>query len=167
MSRSVPDATRFTATSIHASSKPSPAPSSSSTFSPSKSPPASSQPFQRSTKPSQPLRIPRQGNLNPSPPPPSPARTETPAQKVARLRAERNAKLMAEVTLWDRIVFKGRIVADKAHYVTVLGLMVFSGASSFFESFPISPAITLFYSIFPSAPTSPPPSASLLIERPD
>ena len=124
LSRSFIDATRFTATAPHASSNLS-SPISSS---------EPSQPSQRSTDPSYPTRLPRQSNLrfpksDFSPPPSPSASTETPVQKVARLRAERAAKRAAEITLWDRIVIRGRLVADSAHRVTVLFLIVFSGAS--------------------------------------
>lgn len=124
MSRSAIDATRFTATSLHAFSKLSPL--ASLPYSPS----APSQPLQRPTNPSYHPRIPRQSNPN-NPKNPSPASTETPAQKVARLRAQRAALRDAEITLWDRIVFRGRIVADAAHKITVTGLIIFSGVSSF------------------------------------
>lgn len=140
MSRSAINATRFTATKPYASFNPSsisssPSSSSSSTFPPSSSPSAPSQPFPRSANPSYPSRIPRNSNLNNAktnfaPPPPSSGPTETPAQKVARLRRERAAKREAEFTTWDRIVLRGRVVADAAHRITVLGLVTFSGAPS-------------------------------------
>lgn len=133
MSRSAIDATRFTATSLHAFSKLSPLaslPYSSATPPPSSTPSAPSQPLQRPTNPSYHPRIPRQSNPN-NPKNPSPASTETPAQKVARLRAQRAALRDAEITLWDRVVFRGRIVADAAHKITVTGLIIFSGVSSF------------------------------------
>lgn len=125
LSRFFIDATRFTAAAPHAYSNPS---------SPILSSSEPSQPSQRSTGPSYPSRVPRQSNLrfpksDFSPPPSPSASTETPVQKVARLRAERAAKRAAEITLWDRIVIRGRVVADSAHRVTVLFLMVFSGAS--------------------------------------
>lgn len=171
MSRSAIDATRFTATSLHAFSKLSPLaslPYSSATPPPSSIPSAPSQPLQRPTNPSYPPRIPRQNN----PKNPSPAPTETPAQKVARLRAQRAALRDAEITRWDRIVFRGRIIADAAHKITVTGLIIFSGVSSFpipqihfkFNWVPTGPAIDLlcsFYSLVSLTSLYFPPPSSL------
>ena len=44
-------------------------------------------------------------------PPPN----ETPAQKVARLRAARNAQKAAQFSLWDRTVVRGREIVDTIH----------------------------------------------------
>ncbi|MCJ1250810.1 hypothetical protein MMC30_008038 [Trapelia coarctata] len=113
MSRSAADATRFTATSPHAYSKPSSLRSAASnTFSPSSSP--------RSHP------LPRKANASPSSPGPSggpSATTETSAQKVARLRAAYDAQRNAQVSTWDKIVVRGRIVADVAHRITTLTLI--------------------------------------------
>ncbi|KAL8893702.1 MAG: hypothetical protein Q9192_005008 [Flavoplaca navasiana] len=114
MSRTVADATRFTATSPHAYSKPaSILRSAANTFSPSSSP-------------SQTSRRPANAHIpNPAPPPPpsQSQQTETPQQKVARIRALRAAQKLNSMTLWDKIVIRGRNYADTAHRVTVYGLM--------------------------------------------
>ncbi|MDI1485896.1 MAG: hypothetical protein OHK93_004085 [Ramalina farinacea] len=102
MSRSAVDATRFTATSPHAYSKPTPVGSApASSLSPN--PPPSS-----SSKPS------------------SPPRQETPHEKVARLRAERFAARASSLSRWERIVIRGRVWADRAHKITALSLIGFS-----------------------------------------
>ena len=113
MSRSVADATRFTATSPHAYSKPTPLRSAASA----------------SSKTTPPHRFP---NPNaPRKPPtgtqPTQPHVETPAEKVARLRAARLAQLEAQYTTWDRIVLRGRVWADRAHRVTVYTLVGFTG----------------------------------------
>lgn len=121
MSRSVSDATRFTATSPHAYSKPTPMRSTPSTYT------ASSSNFQN------PYRFPKPANKgSPSNPPPNPSGhgsgppEETAAEKVARLRAARLKEREAQVTTWDRIVLRGRVWADRAHKVTVYSLVGFS-----------------------------------------
>ena len=59
----------------------------------------------------------------PTSPPPS---NETPQQKVQRLReAARRAKL-EQVSTFEKFVSYGRVVADKAHRVTVVGLVSLS-----------------------------------------
>ncbi len=67
---------------------------------------------------------------------------ETAAEKVARLRRARLQERAAQVTTWDRVVVRGRVWADRAHKVTVLGLVGFSSA----------------YIISPSSPPSLSPS---------
>lgn len=130
MSRSAIDATRFTATSPHAYSKPFAIRSSSASASSTSSsshplPPSFLSPL--SKKNALPLQTPSH-NSTPS----SPQKlVETPAQKVARLRAARFAAKYAEAPLWDRIVIRGRYVADKAHRITVYSLMGLTGMSSF------------------------------------
>ena len=124
MSRTVADATRFTATSPHAYSKPSSilrSIAASNTTSPS-SFSASSSPFQASRKPPPP-------SSNPPPQQPSgqPPLNETPQQKVARLRALRAAEKNKPLGLWDRTVVRGRRWADIAHRTTAVGLMGVSG----------------------------------------
>lgn len=52
---------------------------------------------------------------------------ETPKEKVTRLRAAHEAAKQAQVTRWDRIVVRGRVWADVAHRVTVLGLIGVTG----------------------------------------
>jgi len=52
---------------------------------------------------------------------------ETPQEKVARLReAARQAKLGKEST-FDKVVARGRVVADFAHRFTTLSLIGFTG----------------------------------------
>ncbi|SLM38151.1 Cytochrome c oxidase assembly protein COX14 [Lasallia pustulata] len=114
MFRSAVDATRFTATSPHAYSKPR-APS----FAASNTPPPSSAPR------NQPSRShPAPGSSGaPRPGVTAPNGGETPKEKVTRLRAAHEAAKQAQVTRWDRIVVRGRVWADVAHRVTVLGLI--------------------------------------------
>jgi len=54
---------------------------------------------------------------------------ETPQQKIARLReAARRAKAgQTQGTAYERIVSRGRIWADRAHRITALGLIGFTG----------------------------------------
>ena len=113
MSRSATDATRFTATSPHAYSKPSSLRAASvNTFSPSSAPRSHIQPRNLS---------------KPTPPQRSGVPPETPAQKVARLRAQHEAAKLGEITRWEKIVIIGRVWADKAHRITVYSLIGFSG----------------------------------------
>ncbi|KAI4113707.1 MAG: hypothetical protein LQ345_005375 [Seirophora villosa] len=119
MSRTVADATRFTATSPHAYSKPSSIlRSANATFSPS-SYSASGSAASQSRKPP-PLSNPPPSQQQP---PSKPPQHETPAQKVARLRALRAAEKLKPLSLWDRTVVRGRRWADVAHRTTALGLM--------------------------------------------
>ena len=118
MSRSAVDATRFTATSPHAYSKPSTLRSAASnTFSPSSYPKAHT--------------LPR--NAKHQPPPPGgptakPSVNETAAQKVARLRAAHAMQKEAQISTWDRVVVRGRVIADAAHRFTALGLIGLTGS---------------------------------------
>ncbi|KAL8792838.1 MAG: hypothetical protein Q9195_004567 [Heterodermia aff. obscurata] len=114
--RSAADATRFTATPPHAYSAPSSIRrAAAGTFSPSSSPyvsaPSSSnvQPNAADLNPSKPQ------NIRPAAPAPPPRSTETPAQKVARLRAARLAEKVAQVSTWDKVVVIGREWADRVH----------------------------------------------------
>ena len=136
LSRSAIDATRFTATSPHAYSKPTPslrsAPVSSSTTASRANPQARRPPHPSTNAPKQqPLR-------SPLPPGGNGAGTETPAEKVARLRAQRMAEREAQVSQWDKVVVRGRSWADRAHKVTVYFLVTFSGTSHLplFSDFP-------------------------------
>lgn len=54
---------------------------------------------------------------------------ETPAARIARLRAEADAakSRLNEVSWIDRVIDRGRVWADRAHRVTVYGLI---GATS-------------------------------------
>lgn len=145
MSRSAIDATRFTATSPHAYSKPFAIRSSSASASSATS--SSSHPLPPSflSPLSKKNALPSQ---KASPNPSTQKSPETPAQKVARLRAERFAAKYAEAPLWDRIVIRGRYVADKAHRITVYSLMGLTGKSSFRLHFvppPFPPRPSHFY----------------------
>lgn len=125
LSRSAIDATRFTATSPHAYSKPSPlrsaASSSTPTPTPSSSRPSPQGPQRRSPNGSKPIPPP------PAMPPKGATAGETPAEKVARLRAMRLAEREAQVSQWDKVVVRGRTWADRAHKTTVYFLVTFSG----------------------------------------
>lgn len=115
---SVADATRFTATSPHASSKPiAPRLSTAKILKSRPSPNAASSHIS-----SQPGVHPLPG-LDRAPGPPG----ETPAQKVARLRAAHLAKRAAEISTWDKVVVRGRQIADTAHKWTVTGIMGITG----------------------------------------
>lgn len=145
MSRSAADATRFTTTSPHAYSKP-PTRSSNPPIPPQQRPPSfsSSPTMKNNFKPSSPSS--RSGRSGPSGP------AETPLEKVARLRAARFAARDAQVTMWDRVVVRGRVWADVAHRITVLGLMASTG-TSIPPSLPFSHIQTR--SIQPSPPSFP------------
>ncbi|MCJ1386498.1 hypothetical protein MMC17_009624 [Xylographa soralifera] len=113
MSRSAVDATRFTATSPHAYSKPSTLRSAASnTFSPSSYPRVHALP--RNAKHQYPP---------PAGPTAKPSVSETAAQKVARLRAAHAMQKEAQISTWDRVVVRGRVIADAAHRFTALGLI--------------------------------------------
>lgn len=66
--------------------------------------------------------------------PPSPARTptgaETPEQRVARLRAAHEAAKNAKVSRFDQILAKSRPFFDSAHRITVISLVGLTGKSS-------------------------------------
>ncbi|KAL8931947.1 MAG: hypothetical protein Q9216_007016, partial [Gyalolechia sp. 2 TL-2023] len=125
MSRTVADATRFTATSPHAYSKPAAIlRSAAKTYSPSSFASAvssSRKPSPASSAAAKPSPSPHQ-QPGPGKPPPN----ETPQQKVARLRAWRAAEKLKPLGLWDRTVLRGRRWADIAHRSTVVFLMAFS-----------------------------------------
>lgn len=53
---------------------------------------------------------------------------ETPQQRVARLREAANRAKMDQVGMFDRIVDRGRIWADRAHKVVAIGLIGATGA---------------------------------------
>ena len=117
MSRSAADATRFTATSPHAYSKPSALRSAASnTFSPSSYP--RTHPLPRNAK----QQSPTLGGPAAKPP-----LSETAAQKVARLRAAHAMQKEAQISTWDRVVVRGRVIADAAHRFTALGLIGLTG----------------------------------------
>ncbi|KAL8658560.1 MAG: hypothetical protein Q9202_007527 [Teloschistes flavicans] len=120
MSRTVADATRFTATAPHAYSKPSQILRSANTFSASPNTPSSS-----ASATSIPSHLRQPPIPNPKMPN-APPRPETPKQKVERIRAERMAQKLNSLTLWDRTVIRGRIWADRAHRITLYFLLTFS-----------------------------------------
>ncbi|KAI4115961.1 MAG: hypothetical protein LQ341_007707, partial [Variospora aurantia] len=136
MSRTVADATRFTATSPHAYSKPSSIlRSASATFSPSPYT-ASGSAASQSRGPPAPL-----SNRPPSQQPPNVPQHETPQQKVARLRALRAAEKLKPLSLWDRTVLRGRRWADVAHRTTALGLMGFTVIAGVITAFSLTDMI--------------------------
>ena len=110
--RSVSDATRFTATTLHASSKTATPPP---RFAPSKSGPVPPAPGGGSGGAG------AGGKAGPS------ALFETPEQKVARLRAAHQRAKAAQVSKFDKVVDASRRVFDSAHKVTVAGLIGFTG----------------------------------------
>ncbi|KAI9820170.1 MAG: hypothetical protein M1827_005792 [Pycnora praestabilis] len=64
--------------------------------------------------------------------PSSPQNRETPQEKVIRLRnAARQARL-EKVSTFDKIVVRGRVIADKAHRFTALSLIAATGLVTFF-----------------------------------
>lgn len=118
MSRSAVDATRFTATSPHAYSKPTaPRSATSNTISPpsaTRSQPSTSHPTPGAPTP---------GTVAPN-------GAETPKQKVARLRAAHEAAKQRQISRWDTIVVRGRVWADRAHRFTAMGLIGCTGRMS-------------------------------------
>ncbi len=130
--RSVPDATRFTATTPFATSRlearPSagqPSFSSSASSSASASTSSSSSRFQSpsggSQPPSQPPR--RPGNPSSS----ASSATETPEQRVARLRAAHLAARTARISPLDRLMARTRYLFDSVHRLAIVGLIGFTG----------------------------------------
>lgn len=132
--RSAADAIRFTAASPHAHSAPTPIRRAAGTFSPSHAPQPNAanlnpsvSPTARPTTPNSRPQAPPPPNSRPQAPPPPPRPTETPAQKVARLRAARLAEKAAQVSNWDKVVVVGREWADRAHRTVAWGLIAFTG----------------------------------------
>jgi hypothetical protein len=67
-----------------------------------------------------------------SPMPPSgtsSSATETPQQRVARLREAARMSKLAQASIFDRVIDRGRVWADKAHRVVALGLISATGLS--------------------------------------
>lgn len=132
MSRSAADATRFTATSPHAYSKPTSIRSAASSASRSNPPPR---------------RIPNPNARGPpqrpgiTSAPNSPPQIETPIKKVARLRAARLAEKNAQISRWDQIVVRGRVWADRAHKVTAYSLIGFSVVAASITAFALTDMI--------------------------
>lgn len=126
LSRSAVDATRFTATSPHAYSKPTPLRSAASASIPSSASKSNTPPYR--------FAAPNAAGKRPPQSAPPGAPTETPAEKVARLRAARLREREAQITNWDRVVVKGRSWADRAHKMTVYSLVTFSGMFPYWPS---------------------------------
>ena len=116
-SRSSADATRFTATEPHAYLQPTSVRSSVTPIPSSKTNP-STQTLSKVTKPNS---KPSDSNAAPSQPP-----SETPKEKLARLRAARLAQRQEHLTTWERTVIRGRVWADRIHRITATSLILFS-----------------------------------------
>ncbi|KAI0017993.1 hypothetical protein F4780DRAFT_753411 [Xylariomycetidae sp. FL0641] len=114
--RSVADATRFTASSPHARTKPA-SPSASSASSSSSSPSSKSAASQPSAR-----RPPVASSSSPQ---------ETLEQRVRRLRAAHLAAKQHELSRFDRVVDWSRKYFDAAHKITVTTLIGFSGLALF------------------------------------
>ncbi|EED21673.1 conserved hypothetical protein [Talaromyces stipitatus ATCC 10500] len=115
MSRSAADATRFTATGPYVSSK-----------APYQLPESLKSNKQSTTSPTSPSSVsytsPNNQNASSSP------SGETPREKVERLRAQaRAARLAQNGNAFDRIIEKGRRVANSAHKVMIYTLITASG----------------------------------------
>ncbi|KAF2431264.1 hypothetical protein EJ08DRAFT_611127 [Tothia fuscella] len=54
---------------------------------------------------------------------------ETPQQKVARLREAARRSKIAQESTWDKVVMRGRVVADFAHRATTLSLIGFTAVA--------------------------------------
>jgi hypothetical protein len=123
MSRSAADATRFTATGPYVSSKaPYQLPDS---LKQNKQSPSSST-TQSTSKSSIPSSSNQNSNSSSSPP------GETPRQKVERLRAQARAARLAQTgNAFDRIIERGRRVANSAHKVMIYTLITASGIPLF------------------------------------
>ncbi|KAK3991496.1 cytochrome oxidase c assembly-domain-containing protein [Cladorrhinum sp. PSN332] len=106
--RSVSDATRFTATTPHASSKAAAAKLQAA------QPPSRNAPPKPLTSGSSAAAAAAAGMI------------ETPEQKVARLRAAHQKAKLAQVSKLDQAVDLGRRVFDKAHRLTVISLVGFT-----------------------------------------
>ncbi|KAL6718510.1 hypothetical protein ACLMJK_004602 [Lecanora helva] len=150
LSRSAIDATRFTATSPHAYSKPTPslrssAPVSSTTSTSSTSSPRTPPQFQSANRSPNPNATNNNNapklRFRPPQQPEGPTFQETAAEKVARLRAQRIAEREAQVSRWDKIVVRGRKWADRAHRITVLFLVLFSIVAAGITVFALSDMI--------------------------
>lgn len=116
MSRSAADATRFTATGPYVSSK-APYQLPDSLKQNKQSTPSTSQPTSKATS-----SISSSSQNQSSPP------GETPRQKVERLRAQaRAARLAQSGNAFDRIIERGRRVANSAHKVMIYTLITASG----------------------------------------
>jgi hypothetical protein len=65
------------------------------------------------------------------------AAEETPAEKVARLRAELRSQRGGQLSTMDKIVAGGRRWADGAHRITTFGLLGLTGISAVFATYGI------------------------------
>ncbi|TPX10116.1 uncharacterized protein E0L32_001313 [Thyridium curvatum] len=127
--RTVSDATRFTQTTPHATSKPGAAAGAAAKkakAAASRFPPAAASGTARSAD----------GGRGRRPSPAAAAASaeaaplnETPEQKVARLRAAHLAAKNAEVSAFDKFISSGRRLFDSAHKATVMGLIGFTAVA--------------------------------------
>lgn len=108
--RSASDATRFTATTLHATSK-------------TATPPPRFSPPRPGAASSTPGGLGGSGGSGDS----GDALFETPEQKVARLRAAHERAKAAQVSKFDAVVDHSRRFFDSAHKITVVGLIGFTG----------------------------------------
>lgn len=104
--RSASSATRFTATTPHASSK----------AGPSRFPPP---PRAGGGAPRKPAAASARGASTPN--------SETPEQRVARLRAAHERAKTAQVSRFDQLIAKSRPFFDSAHRITVISLVGLTG----------------------------------------
>ncbi|KAM7190244.1 Cytochrome oxidase c assembly domain containing protein [Rhypophila sp. PSN 637] len=118
--RSVSDATRFTPTTPHASSK---------AAEPRLTIPASSRVSPLAAVGGS--SLPRTGGSGSSGGRIPPTFQETPEQKVARLRAAHLRAKAAQVSKFDKVIDGGRRFFDTAHKVTVMGLIGFTILAGF------------------------------------
>lgn len=122
--RSAASATRFTATTPHASSKrASPAPAARNPIS---QPASASSPAGAAAAAAAKIPAPAaEGTIPPISPPG--AVKETPAQRVARLRAAHEAAKVARISPFDRFLERTRPILNSAHKITVMGLVSLTG----------------------------------------
>ena len=112
LSRSAVDATRFTAATPHVYASP-----------------TSSRPLKSASSTYSSLRkTPQLAAAAADPGMAPPQRKETPHEKVARLRAQRIAEREVSLPLPERVVMRGRKVADKAHRIVIYALLGSSGS---------------------------------------
>lgn len=89
--------------------------------------------FQASASTPSPSFTSQQPSSSPSPQPPSQSTTrpnETPRERVARLRAERNLRISSSLSTTDRLLAHGRRAADVAHRATTYTLLGFSAVAT-------------------------------------
>ncbi|CAK7232912.1 hypothetical protein SEUCBS140593_008423 [Sporothrix eucalyptigena] len=142
--RSVVDATRFTATTPHATSaaaaatfrrsqaafaSSSSSSSSSSNTSRFQSPASQKSSAVRRTPAANPAAAAAAGAAS------APPGSETPAQKVARLRAAHQAAKNAQVSQLDKVIGGTRRVFDSAHRFTIIGLIGFTAIAGLLTAY--------------------------------